>query len=149
MVRGGCWLIPTDKVQTQTVPLSDMRQLQLLTQWLSPAFPIGAFSYSHGLEWAVKTGDVMDGPSLKTWIFANIIHGAGRNDAIFMAHAYRADRNAQLHEIDQLANAFAPSKERLAESTSMGKAFAKTIFDVWGNKIEASSFSVVLGVAVK
>ncbi|MCF6328059.1 MAG: urease accessory protein UreF [Devosiaceae bacterium] len=124
-------------------------KLQLLTQWLSPTFPVGAFSYSHGLEWAVNVGDVVDGATLKTWIFANIVHGAGRNDAIFMAHGYRADECRKLHEIDQLANAFASSSERLVESTSLGKAFKKTLADVWGDEIEASSYPVVLGAAVK
>ncbi|MCF6303523.1 MAG: urease accessory protein UreF [Devosiaceae bacterium] len=140
MVRGGCWLIPTE---TQGA------KLQLLTQWLSPAFPLGAFSYSHGLEWAVKAKDVVDEVTLKEWISANIIHGAGRNDAIFIAHAYRAEEKTQLHEIEQLAKAFASSKERLQESTSLGKAFVRTLADVWGDEIEASSYSVVLGAAAK
>ncbi len=149
MALGGCWHIPTDMVQIQTSPLSDIRQLQLLTQWLSPAFPLGAFSYSHGLEWAVAAGDVVDGASLKEWIFANINFGAGRNDVILIAHAYKAKDATQLQEIDQLARAFASSSERLAQSINLGKAFKKTLADVWGDEIEASSYPVVLGAALK
>lgn len=144
MVRGGCLAIHTEKDKK-----TDSEKLQLLNQWLSPSFPLGAFSYSHGLEWAVKNGDVLDAASLKQWIFANLTNGAGRNDAILTAHAYRADRTEKLLEIDQLAQAFAASKERLLESTNLGKAFAKTLSNIWGDEIEAISFPVVLGAAAK
>jgi len=140
MVREGCLAILIE---------TDSANLQLLTQWLSPSFPLGAFSYSHGLEMAVENGDVVDGAGLAKWIFANIKYGAGRNDGIFLAHAYRSRGVAQLKEIDQLALAFAPSSERLAESTNLGKAFAKTLANVWGDDIKASSYPVVLGAAAR
>jgi len=125
----------------------DLLALQTLTQWLSPGFPVGAFSFSHGMEWAVESGDVKDGKSAEQWIGAIIEHGAGRNDAIFIAHAYRAANALELKEIDQLALAFCASAERLAETTQLGKAFAKTLEMVWDMENEARAYPVILGRA--
>jgi urease accessory protein len=58
--------------------------------WLSPAFPVGAFAYSHGLEWAYEAGDVTDAASLQAWLTDLLEHGAARNDGILFAEAYRA-----------------------------------------------------------
>ena len=62
--------------------------LHLLT-WLSPAFPTGAYAYSHGLEWAVEDGDIVDGDTLREWLADVLLHGSGRNDAILLRHAHR------------------------------------------------------------
>ena len=64
------------------------KQLRLQS-WFSPAFPIGAFSYSHGLEWAVEEGTVTDRGSLVAWLEADLLHGSGLMDAMFFAHAWR------------------------------------------------------------
>ena len=64
--------------------------LARLMTWLSPAFPVGAFSYSHGLEWAVEAGTVRDAATLGDWIEDVLRHGAGRTDAILLAEAWRA-----------------------------------------------------------
>ncbi len=53
--------------------------------WLSPAFPVGGFSYSHGLEWVVEAGKVKDAATLGRWIEDILLHGAGRTDAILLA----------------------------------------------------------------
>ena len=60
-----------------------------LQGWLSPSFPNGAYSYSHGLEWAVEAGHIHDRPSLVDWLEADLCYGSGRNDAIFFSEAYR------------------------------------------------------------
>ncbi|HZC94823.1 MAG TPA: urease accessory protein UreF, partial [Bradyrhizobium sp.] len=44
--------------------------LYRLMTWLSPSFPVGAFSYSSGIEWAVETGDIRDAASLRDWLAA-------------------------------------------------------------------------------
>ena len=95
-----------------------------LFAWLSPAFPTGAYAYSHGLEWAVEYGDIADGDTLHIWIVDVLAHGTGRNDAILLRHAHRAsgDSNA-LGEIAELAAALAPSRERRAETLDQGTAF--------------------------
>src|SRR5215469_16862146 len=64
--------------------------LYRLMAWLSPAFPVGAFSYSSGLEWAVEAGDIADAATLRDWLSAMLTDGAGSCDATFFVHAYRA-----------------------------------------------------------
>ena len=66
-----------------------MSLVRLLT-WASPAFPTGAFAYSHGLEWAVEAGDVTTEAAALDWIDAVLTDGTGRTDAILLRAAYRA-----------------------------------------------------------
>jgi urease accessory protein len=91
-----------------------------LLAWLSPAFPTGAYAYSHGLEWAVECGDVTDGETLRVWLADILQHGSGRNDAILLRHAHRARDYATLND---LAAAIAPSRERRTETLDQGTAF--------------------------
>src|ERR1700759_4901576 len=64
--------------------------LYRLMTWLSPAFPVGGFSYSSGIEWAVEAGDITDAASLKDWLTAMLTDGSGFCDGVFLAHAHRA-----------------------------------------------------------
>ncbi|WP_433960324.1 urease accessory protein UreF, partial [Bradyrhizobium guangdongense] len=64
--------------------------LYRLMTWLSPAFPVGGFSYSSGLEWAVEAGDITDTATLADWLDAMLGDGSGFCDATFLVHAYRA-----------------------------------------------------------
>ncbi|MCK0208864.1 urease accessory protein UreF [Starkeya koreensis] len=94
--------------------------------WLSPAFPVGAFAYSHGLEWAVETQDISDLASLDRWVDDLLRHGGPFADAVLLAHAWRAARagdEAALVEVLELASAFAPSRERQMETLNQGDAF--------------------------
>ena len=91
--------------------------------WLSPSFPVGAFSYSSGLEWAVEAGDVVDVDTLVDWLSAMLSDGAGFCDAVFMAHAHRrasASDLAGLAEVAELAAAMVPSRERQLEIDRAG-----------------------------
>lgn len=102
--------------------------------WLSPAFPVGAFAYSHGLEWAVEAGDVSDAQSAENWIADCLLHGAGRNDAILLKCAFDAARTqdaSSLREIAELAVALQPSEERRLEATGQGNAFITAIKAAW------------------
>jgi urease accessory protein len=94
--------------------------LRLLT-WLSPAFPTGGYAYSHGLEWAVECGDVTAGDTLHTWLVDILMHGSGRNDAILLRHAHKANADHAL--LTELAVALAPSRERRTETLDQGTAF--------------------------
>jgi urease accessory protein len=108
--------------------------LYRLTAWLSPAYPIGAFSHSSGIEWAVEAGDISHDGTLRTWIEVMIGVGSGYCDAVFLVHAYRATvdgDDAALREVAELAAAFAPSKERYFESTVQGRAFVDTTRAAW------------------
>ena len=118
--------------------------LHLLT-WLSPAFPTGAFAYSHGLEWAVGAGDVTDGESLRAWLADLLHHGGGRNDAILLRAAHQASANPmRLEEIAAIGAAIAPAAERRAETLTQGAAFAKAAAP-WGGSV-AAPLPVALGV---
>lgn len=105
--------------------------LPLLLTWLSPAFPTGAYAYSHGLEWAVEARDVTDEAATLAWIADVIFHGAGRTDAILLRHAHRARTQDGLATIAALAAAVQPSAERRLETLAQGTAFALA-GQVWG-----------------
>lgn len=108
--------------------------LYRLMAWLSPAYPVGAFSYSAGLEWAVEAGDVAGAESLQGWISALLRHGSLACDAGLLAHAHRAaedDDAAALVAVAELANALASSRERHLETTAQGAAFLAATRAAW------------------
>jgi urease accessory protein len=105
-----------------------------LMTWLSPAFPVGAFSYSSGLEWAVEAGDIADAASLRDWLASMLADGPGFCDGVFLAQTHRAAStrdDAGLREIVELAAAFVPSRERQLETTSQGRAFIDIALSAW------------------
>lgn len=94
--------------------------------WLSPTYPIGAFSYSGGIEWAVEAGDIRDAEALRRWLAVIIREGSAFCDAVFFVHAHgaiTANDGAALRRAAELAAAFVSSKERLLETTAQGRAF--------------------------
>src|SRR5215212_10575309 len=102
----------------------ESRALLRLMAWLSPAFPTGAYAYSHGLEWAVAAGEISNPETLLAWLCDLLHHGSGRNDAILLRQAYRAASEPdRLAEIGELAAALAGSKERRSETLDIGQAF--------------------------
>ena len=108
--------------------------LYRLMAWLSPSYPVGAFSYSSGIEWAVEAGDIGDAESLQRWLATVVGEGSGFCDAVFFVHAYRSlaePDNAALRAIAELAAAFAPSKERHLETTAQGAAFVEATRAAW------------------
>ncbi len=121
--------------------------LLTLSQWLSPAYPVGAFSYSHGLEWAVDVLDVTDAATYDDWLRQVLVHGTGRNDAILLSNAYRAPDSDALAQIDTLARALAPSKERLMETELQGAAFIQTTAAIWPNTLPELTYPVAVGAA--
>lgn len=121
----------------------------ILAQWLSPAYPVGAFSYSHGLEACVHAGMVHDGDSFHAWLSDVLTHGAGRNDVILLAAAWHCADEKTLQEVDELSRALAPSRERLLESDQQGAAFSKTTSDVYGTSIAALTYPVAIGRAAQ
>jgi urease accessory protein len=108
--------------------------LYRLMAWLSPAYPIGAFSYSSGIEWAVEAGDIKDAETLRSWLAVMLGEGGGFCDAVFFAHAHRAiadNDDAALRTVAELAAAFVPSKERFLETTAQGRAFLEATRAAW------------------
>jgi urease accessory protein len=108
--------------------------LYRLMTWLSPAFPVGAFSYSSGIEWAVEAGDITDAASLRHWLAAMLAEGSGFCDGVLLAQAHRAASahdDVALREIAELAAAFVPSRERQLETTTQGRAFVEIARSAW------------------
>src|SRR5262245_48003868 len=104
---------------------SGFSALAMLRQqtWLSPAFPTGAYSYSHGLEWAVEARDIHDRESLVDWLEADLCYGSGRNEAIFFNEAWRAtsaDDRGRLLQVAKLATIFRSTSEFALESVQQG-----------------------------
>lgn len=119
-------------------------ELLTLSQWLSPAFPVGGFSYSHGLEAAVAEGWVSDAATLKTWLADLITDGSARADALMVAAAYHGDPA----EVDAAARAFAAGAERLREADEQGRAFGEVVGRVWGGALAGLTYPVALGAAL-
>ena len=94
--------------------------LLLLLNWMSPAFPAGAFAYSHGLEWAIDDRQVTSADDLKLWIEDLITRGSGWNDAVLFARCWEDETGG----LNELALALSASKERYLETAQLGRAFA-------------------------
>lgn len=117
-----------------TETLAEYASLYRLMTWLSPSFPVGAFSYSSGIEWAVETGDIGNAETLKGWLSAMLSDGAGFCDGVLLCHAWRASTaqdDAALAAVAELAAALAPSRERHLETTAQGRAFADIAGATW------------------
>ncbi|MGR3465618.1 urease accessory protein UreF [Limimaricola sp.] len=124
--------------------LTDAQAL-VLARWLSPAYPVGAFAYSHGLETAIADGHVTDEAGLRDWLADLLEHGAGRNDALFLAAAFRAEEAGELARIDATARAFAASHERVTEAARQGAAFLRTEAAVSGGPDRPLMHPVAIG----
>jgi len=115
-------------ITTGTPAMATETALYHLLSWLSPAYPIGAFSHSNGLEWAVEAGWVTDRPSLTEWLDDLLAAGAGWNDAVLFAGAHRAVAAGDaggLGRAAELAAAAQPSRERRLETVAQGAAFRR------------------------
>ena len=123
----------------------DVRFLTL-TQWLSPAFPTGAFAYSHGIETAIHEGWIANAKDLERWLRDCLIHGSGRADAIWLRLAYTSDDPL---EIDAKARAFALARERLREADRQGAAFVATVNAVWDLALPKMLLPVAVGRAAR
>lgn len=121
----------TDTAMTDPVRLPAL--YRLLT-FLSPAFPIGAFTYSHGLEQVIDRGGVTNTDELKAWLEDILKYGAGRSDAILLKETYRAAVSCDeetVRSTRELALALQPSRERHLETSAQGTAFLNTIKRSW------------------
>lgn len=126
------------------------QSLVRLMTWLSPAFPVGGFAYSGGLEAAVTEGHVRDAEGLAGWIDTLLASGALRNDAILLCEAYRGFADpGRLSAVSALAAALAPSAERYQEVVHQGDAFVAAA-SAWPHPVLAelrpgTAYSVAVG----
>jgi len=105
---------------------TESRQLLQLLAFMSPAFPVGGFAYSHGLERAIDDGMVKSADDVREWIESLLVHGSGWNDAVLFATAYDASDEVR-EKIDELALALAASRERAMETSDLGQSFANAV----------------------
>ena len=159
IITATAMLMTTNRVdppEVRAMSESEAAALYRLMTWLSPSFPVGAFSYSSGIEWAVEAGDVTDAASLRDWLSAMLSDGAGFCDAVFVAQTHRAvtaHDDAALHAVAELAAAFVPSRERQMETTTQGRAFIDATRAAWSCEgldevIAACNGPIVYPVAV-
>ncbi len=114
--------------------MTDDAALYRLMSWLSPSYPVGAYSYSHGIEYAVEAGLVADRGSLAAWIETALLLGSGQSDGVFFRETFHAVADAnwdRLAEMAELACAFRASAEMAIESLGQGEAFLATTRAVW------------------
>lgn len=132
---------------TTTIMTSGQDLLRLMS-WLSPAFPTGAFSYSHGLEAAVADGHVTDRNALKHWLADLVSKGSAWNDCVLLTESWRyAQEGRDLASLAELGAAMATSKERHLETLAQGKAFLAAARE-WQSDVGIFTDDVPLPVAV-
>jgi urease accessory protein len=134
-------------------------QLYRLLAWLSPAYPIGAYTYSHGLETAVEAGLVASTETLTDWIEVVLAHGSGLSDVIFLSEAWRAVTTGEETKLETLAAhamAFQPAAEFRLETAQQGRAFLEATTRAWpcpvlarlqAMAIPALPYPIVVGTA--
>lgn len=126
--------IPIRTPMPHPIADGDAAALYRLIAWTSPAYPTGAFSYSHGLEWAAEDGLVPDRAALEAWVGHILEQGAGWSDAVLFAHAYRATAAGDWTALDavaDLATALRATAELALESTQQGAAFLSITRAAW------------------
>ena len=117
-------IMVTPSTITTTTTLTDSLALQRLLVWASPAFPVGTFAYSGGLETAIATGAIRDARAMRDWLEGNLLAGAGRNDTILAVMSSRAHHDqARLSELSDLCLALTPARQRHEELLVTGQAF--------------------------
>jgi urease accessory protein len=123
---------------TDTIMSTTEAALYRLMTWLSPSYPLGAFSYSHGLEYAVEAGLVGDRTRLRDWVATALAAGAGRSDGVLLAAAWRgaaADDRAAVAAVAELAFAWRGTAELALESRAQGAAFLATTRAAWPHRM--------------
>ncbi len=113
--------------------MADQLALSRLLQLTSPMLPVGAYSYSQGLEWAIECGDVKDLDSAKTWI-GDALHTYQANFELPVLHrlykAWQAKHMAAVHEWDAYYQAGRDTAEALAETKQMGYSLVRLLNDL-------------------
>ena len=118
--------------------------LQILQTWFSPLFPVGSFSYSHGLEAMINDNLIKSKEDILDYLKSILKHGTGKNDIILIKYTYLGE------ELNDLAISLCPTKERKIESIEMGNAFRKVLGDSWNYKIqENTAYPISVGKAAK
>jgi len=136
--------------------------LYRLLTWLSPSFPVGAYSYSHGIEFAIETGDITNAEDLQDWLSGVLAFGSGRVDAVLFRSSWQAIDAANDELLDwaiETGAVMRPTKEMALENSAQGAAFLETLLNSWpnaglrqlGERLDRSrrlpAYPVVVGIA--
>lgn len=135
IILTGIMTITTTITTTTEAVFSGAALLRLLS-WLSPAFPLGGFAYSGGLERAVEDGLLRSDAEMQDWLLSGLSHGFLRNDAIMLCESHRLCGNGEaLGALAALSASLAGSRERYLETTALGEAFL-TASKAWGADLD-------------
>ena len=118
--------------------------LLILQNWFSPAFPVGAFSYSGGLETAIARGAVHDRDSLADWLTVSLLNGTAFTDTVCLRAALAGG------EVNELCLALCAGAERYQETTELGAAFANVMRETQDIDLpEGLAYPVAVGLAAR
>ncbi|MEM6810790.1 MAG: urease accessory UreF family protein [Pseudomonadota bacterium] len=117
----------------------DAAALYRLMSWLSPSFPVGAYAFSHGLEWQIEHEGLTRPEPVRDWIAELTTQGSGQSDLVLCAAAWRAmAEGAPVNDLSELALAFSGTAERVTEAQAQGTAFIGTVRATWSDASLAS-----------
>ncbi|MEP4197797.1 MAG: urease accessory protein UreF [Aliishimia sp.] len=119
----------------------------ILAQWMSPAFPVGAFAFSHGLEAVIEAGEVDTANALQEWLTALLQNGSAANDAVFVSHGYRAQTANDLKDLTDLCIGFCSSAGRVLETREQGASFARTLRKIDDHNLPDLPYPIAVGHA--
>ena len=122
----------------------DAEQMLILQNWFSPAFPVGAFSYSGGLETAIARGDVYDRDILAGWLRQTLLHGSIFMDAVFLRATIEGE------DVNDLCLALCAGAERYQETTELGAAFGRVMRETQAIELPTGlAYPVAVGMAAR
>lgn len=116
--------------QQSSQTLAPSQALLRLLQLASPALPVGAFSYSEGLETLVHQQQITTAEPLIHWLGQELRHGSIRLDAALMLRCYRASQAQdwpQLQDWNQWINASRETEELRLQSEQMGRSLLRLL----------------------
>lgn len=126
--------MPMNMAQARICPMRIDADYITLAQWVSPAFPVGGFAFSHGIEAAIQDGLITSATDLEDWLCDLLHHGTGRNDAIWIGLGAKVERHGTLIALQDEARAWQFAAPRLREAQNMGASFSALMRDVWGQE---------------
>lgn len=136
---------------------SSKHTLIKLLQLASPALPVGAYSYSEGIETLVEVGAIANQQNLQHWLEQELKYGAIRIEAAVMVRAYQTvglDDVAALVDWNRWLSAFRETEEIRQQSWQMGRSLSRLLLELephLANKINTMgnecNFAIAFGIA--
>ena len=118
------------------------QNVQVLQNWFSASFPIGAFAYSHGLETAIQNNVVTDPNTLTDWLEFILKYGSGYNDGLCLKATYQGE------DVNQLCLSLSAGHERELETLEQGCAFATAVNKSYGLSLpNGLAYPIAVGMA--